>query len=305
LLDRIHERLKIVSLIRAELIADTSQVPKNTMYTLNCKGRLLVLDKPAVMGILNITPDSFYKGSRISHDEVLQKAEQLISEGATILDIGGQSTRPGSTRLTADEELKRVLPAIEVIRKVFPSVFLSIDTYYAKVAAETVAAGIDIVNDISAGDMDADMLLTVASLKVPFIAMHMKGTPDTMQQNPTYENITREVVDYFIQKTTACKAAGIVDLILDPGFGFGKTIAHNFQLLKTMEALQMFQVPILAGLSRKSTIWKTLQITPEEALNGTTVLNTIALTKAANILRVHDVKEAVETIKLYDAYRNS
>lgn len=275
------------------------------MYTLNCKGRLLVLDKPAVMGILNITPDSFYSGSRFDQHEVLQKAEQMINEGAAILDIGGQSTRPGSDRLTADEELKRVLPAIEAIKKEFPSVFLSIDTYHAKVAAETVAAGIDMVNDISAGELDAAMLSTVASLKVPFIAMHMQGTPDTMQQNPTYENITREVVDYFIQKTAACKAAGIVDLILDPGFGFGKTINHNFQLLKSMEALQIFHVPILAGLSRKSTVWKTLKITPEDALNGTTVLNTIALTKGAAILRVHDVKEAVETITLFEAYRNA
>jgi dihydropteroate synthase len=275
------------------------------MYTLNCKGRLLVLDKPVVMGILNLTPDSFYSGSRIEQSDVLKKAEQMINDGATFLDIGGQSTRPGSDRLTADEELKRVVPAIEAIKKEFPSIFLSIDTYHAKVAKQTVAAGIDIVNDISAGDMDADMLSTVASLRVPFIAMHMQGTPDTMQQNPTYENITREVVDYFIQKTAACKVAGIVDLILDPGFGFGKTIAHNFQLLKNMETLQIFHVPILAGLSRKSTVWKTLQITPEEALNGTTVLNTIALTKGASILRVHDVKEAVETIKLYEAYSNS
>jgi dihydropteroate synthase len=275
------------------------------MYTLNCKGRLLVLDKPVVMGILNLTPDSFYSGSRLEPSDVLKKAHQMINEGATILDMGGQSTRPGSDRLTADEELKRVLPAIEAIKNEFPSVFLSIDTYHAKVAKETVVAGIDIVNDISAGDMDADMLSTVASLKVPFIAMHMQGTPDTMQQNPTYENITREVVDYFIQKTAACKVAGIVGLILDPGFGFGKTIAHNFQLLKNMETLQIFHAPILAGLSRKSTVWKTLHITPEEALNGTTVLNTIALTKGASILRVHDVKEAVETIKLYEAYSNS
>ncbi len=272
------------------------------MYTLNCKGRLLVLDKPVVMGILNITPDSFYSGSRIKQDEVLQKAGQMINEGATILDIGGQSTRPGSDRLSAEEELERVLPAIETIKKEFPAAFLSIDTYHANVAKESVNAGIDMVNDISAGELDEAMLSTVASLKVPFIAMHMQGTPDTMQQNPTYENITREVVDYFILKTAACKAAGIVDLILDPGFGFGKTITHNFQLLKTMEALQIFHLPILAGLSRKSTVWKTLQTTPEEALNGTTVLNTIALTKGANILRVHDVKEAKEAITLFDAY---
>lgn len=275
------------------------------MYTLNCKGRLLVLDKPVVMGILNITPDSFYSGSRIKQDEVLQKAGDMINAGASILDIGGQSTRPGSTRLSANEELERVLPVIEAIKKEFPSMFLSIDTYHAKVAKETVAAGIDIVNDISAGDLDDTMLSTVAALKVPFIAMHMKGNPDNMQQNATYENVTREVIDYFIKKTTACKAAGIVDLILDPGFGFGKTITHNFQLLKTMEALQIFHLPILAGLSRKSTIWKTLQITPEEALNGTTVLNTIALSKGANILRVHDVREAKEAITLFEAYNKA
>ena len=275
------------------------------MYTLNCKGRLLVLDKPVVMGILNITPDSFYSGSRIEQQDVLQKAGQMIEEGATILDIGGQSTRPGSDRLTATEELNRVLPAIKSIKENYPSVFLSIDTYHATVASETVAAGIDMVNDISAGDMDANMLSTVASLRVPFIAMHMQGTPDTMQDKPTYDNIAKEVVDYFIQKTAACKAAGITDIIIDPGFGFGKTIVHNFQLLKQMEVFQLFHVPILAGLSRKSTIWKTLHVTPEEALNGTTVLNTIALTKGASILRVHDVKEAVEAVKLYEAYSNA
>ena len=275
------------------------------MYTLNCKGRLLVLDKPVVMGILNITPDSFYSGSRIEQQDVLQKAGQMIEEGATILDIGGQSTRPGSDRLTAAEELNRVLPAIKIIKENYPSVFLSIDTYHAAVASETVAAGIDMVNDISAGDMDADMLSTVASLNVPFIAMHMQGTPDTMQDKPTYDNIAKEVVDYFIQKTADCKAAGITDIVIDPGFGFGKTINHNFQLLKQMEVLQLFQIPVLAGLSRKSTIWKTLHVTPEEALNGTTVLNTIALTKGASILRVHDVKEAVEAIKLYEAYSNA
>ncbi|NCU04047.1 MAG: dihydropteroate synthase [Chitinophagaceae bacterium] len=275
------------------------------MYTLNCKGRLLVLDKPVVMGILNSTPDSFYSGSRVNETEVTERAAQMIADGAAILDIGGQSTRPGSTRLTADEELARVLPVIKTIRQAFPSVYLSIDTYHAKVAKETVAAGVDIVNDISAGDMDAAMLSTVAALQVPFIAMHMQGNPDTMQQNPAYNNITREVVDYFIQKTNACKIAGITDIIIDPGFGFGKTIAHNFQLLKTMEILQVFRLPVLAGLSRKSTIWKTLNITADEALNGTTVLNTIALSKGANILRVHDVKEAIETITLFTALQNA
>lgn len=276
------------------------------MYTLNCKGRLLTIDEPVVMGILNVTPDSFYSGSRVQQtDEVLQKAATMIAEGAAILDIGGQSTRPGSTRISAEEETARVVPAIEAIKQQFPTIFISIDTYYAEVAKQAVEAGADLVNDISAGNMDAAMLATVAQLQVPFIAMHMQGTPDTMQENPQYENIAKEVVDYFSTKTKQCKEAGIVDVILDPGFGFGKTITHNFQLLKQMEALQMFQVPVLAGLSRKSTIWRTLNITADEALNGTTVLNTLALTKGANILRVHDVKEAVETIRLFSAYSKS
>lgn len=276
------------------------------MYTLNCKGRLLTIDEPLVMGILNATPDSFYSGSRVQEtDEVLQKAAAMITDGAAILDIGGQSTRPGSVRISAEEETARVVPAIKAIKEQFPAVFISIDTYYAVVAKEAVQAGADIVNDISAGDMDATMLATVAGLRVPFIAMHMQGNPDTMQQNPHYENIAKEVVDYFIAKTAQCKEAGIVDVILDPGFGFGKTITHNFQLLKQMEVLQLFHLPVLAGLSRKSTIWRTLNITADEALNGTTVLNTIALTKGATILRVHDVKEAVETVKLFTAYRQA
>ena len=276
------------------------------MYTLNCKGRLLTIDEPLVMGILNVTPDSFYSGSRVQQtDDVVQKAAAMIAEGAAILDIGGQSTRPGSTRISAAEESARVIPAIEAVKKEFPSTFISIDTYYASVAKAAVAAGADMVNDISAGEMDAAMLTTVAGLHVPFIAMHMQGNPDTMQQNPHYENIGKEVLDYFITKTTQCKTAGIVDVILDPGFGFGKTITHNFQLLKQMEALQLFKLPVLAGLSRKSTIWRTLNITADEALNGTTVLNTIALTKGVNILRVHDVKEAVEAVRLYSAYCNA
>ncbi len=273
------------------------------MYTLNCKGRLLVIEKPVVMGILNITPDSFYSGSRVQQlDDILAKGEQMINEGAAILDIGGQTTKPNSDRLTADEELQRVLPAIQKIKEKFPKTFLSIDTYHSTVAQEAVAAGADIVNDISAGEMDRQMISTVAALHVPFVAMHMKGTPATMQQNPVYKDAVKEVIDYFIQKMNECKQAGITDIIIDPGFGFGKTIQHNFQLLKKLEAFQIFHIPVLAGLSRKSTIWKTLNTTPEEALNGTTVLNTIALTKGASILRVHDVKEAMEAIKLHEAY---
>ncbi len=276
------------------------------MYTLNCKGRLLVIEKPVVMGILNITPDSFYSGSRVQQqDELLQKAGQMLNEGAAILDIGGQSTRPGSKRLTAEEEMERVLPAVELLKATHTDCFISVDTFYSAVAKASVLAGADIINDISAGDMDDKMLSTVAALNVPYIAMHMKGTPDNMQSNPVYENVTREVVDYFIKKIEQCRAAGIKDIVIDPGFGFGKTIEHNFQLLKSMEVFSMFKLPVLAGLSRKSTIWKTLGITPEEALNGTTVLNTIALQKGSAILRVHDVKEAVEAIKLFSFYINA
>ncbi len=276
------------------------------MYTLNCKGRLLVIEQPIVMGILNVTPDSFYSGSRLqSKEAVLQKAGQMILEGATVLDIGGQSTRPNSTRISTEEELERVLPVIKSIKDKFPTVFISIDTYNASVATEAVAAGADMVNDISAGTMDAEMIATVAALNVPFIAMHMQGTPSTMQQNPAYINVATEVVDYFIKKTEQLKQAGIKDILIDPGFGFGKTIEHNFQLLKQLEVFSIFHLPLLAGLSRKSTIYKTLGISSEEALNGTTVLNTIALTKGATILRVHDVKEAKEAITLFTAMQEA
>ena len=276
------------------------------MYTLNCKGRLLVIEQPIVMGILNVTPDSFYSGSRLQSEEaVLQKAGQMILEGATILDIGGQSTRPNSTRISNEEELERVLPAIKSIKNKFPTVFISIDTYNASVAKEAIAAGADMVNDVSAGTMDAEMIATVAALNVPFIAMHMQGTPTTMQQNPTYKNVATEVVDYFIKKTEQLKQAGIKDILIDPGFGFGKTIEHNFQLLKQLEIFSIFHLPLLAGLSRKSTIYKTLGITSEEALNGSTVLNTIALTKGVTILRVHDVKEAKEAITLFTAMQEA
>ena len=276
------------------------------MYTLNCKGRLLVIEQPIVMGILNVTPDSFYSGSRLQSEEaVLQKADQMIVEGATILDIGGQSTRPNSTRISTEVELERVLPAIKSIKNKFPTVFISIDTYNASVAKEAIAAGADMVNDVSAGTMDAEMIATVAALNVPFIAMHMQGTPTTMQQNPTYKNVATEVVDYFIKKTEQLKQAGIKDILIDPGFGFGKTIEHNFQLLKQLEIFSIFHLPLLAGLSRKSTIYKTLGITSEEALNGSTVLNTIALTKGVTILRVHDVKEAKEAITLFTAMQEA
>ncbi len=273
------------------------------MFTLNCRGKLLEIREPLVMGIINATPDSFYKGNIA--DDMLRMAEGMIAAGAMILDIGGQSTRPGSERITADEEIKRVIPVIEKIHQHFPETVISIDTYQSVVASAAVAAGASIVNDISSGDMDPAMITTVASLQVPYICMHMKGTPDSMQQNIHYENVLREVLDYFIKKTVYCAAAGIKDVILDPGFGFAKTPRHNFQLLKGLNVLGILEKPVLAGLSRKSTVYKTLGITAAEALNGTTVLNTLALQNGASILRVHDVKEAMETVRLMEAYKEA
>ncbi len=274
------------------------------MFSLNCKGRLIQLTKPVVMGIINVTPDSFYAKSRARDDAgVLELAEKMISEGAALLDIGGQSTRPGSTRITADEELKRVLPAIDNIHRHFPETILSIDTYHAAVAKEAVGRGADIVNDISAGSMDTDMIHTVATLRVPYICMHMRGEPATMQQMAHYDHVTREVLDYFVRKTDELKKAGINDVLIDPGFGFGKTAEQNFRLLKELSTFKMLEKPIVAGLSRKSTIYKPLGIPVESSLNGSTVLHTLALLNGADILRVHDVKEAMEIITLLEAYQ--
>jgi dihydropteroate synthase len=263
---------------------------------------MLVVDKPLVMGIINATPDSFFANSRFTGvDAILEQAEKMITHGAAIIDIGGQSTRPGSALLPAGEEMQRVLPAIEIISKKFPEIFISVDTFYASVASAAADAGAAIINDISAGSMDAKMIETVAGLKLPYVLMHMKGTPQTMQQNPIYNNVTLEVLDFFISKCNVLKKSGINDVLIDPGFGFGKTIEHNFELLKNLSAFKMLDKPILAGLSRKSTIYKTLGTTAETALNGTTVLNTISLMNGASILRVHDVKEAMEAVTLYSA----
>lgn len=274
------------------------------MYTLNCKGKLLVIDQPLVMGIINATPDSFYKvHSQPGLDDIVSLAGKMIDEGAAILDIGGQSTRPGSERISPLQEIERVIPVIEAIKSMYPDIIISIDTYHSRVAETAVNAGASIVNDISGGTMDQEMISTVAALKVPYICMHIKGTPESMQKEPVYEDVVKEVLDYFIMKSEECKQAGIHDVIIDPGFGFGKTIAHNFQLLKHLAVFKMLDKPILAGLSRKSTVYKTLGISVDKALNGTTVLNTIALMHGASILRVHDVKEAKEAVDLLDAYK--
>lgn len=272
------------------------------MFTLNCKGRLLVVDKPLVMGIINVNPDSFYEDSRAgSAEQVLNIATMMIKDGADMLDIGGQSTRPHSERISVDVELKRVIPAIEKIKQFFPQVIISIDTFYAEVAKAAIQAGASLVNDISAGSIDDRMIGMVAGLNVPYVLMHMQGNPQTMQDNPVYEDVTKEVLDFFINQTAVLKRAGIKDIIIDPGFGFGKTIRHNFQLLNKLEIFKILGLPLLAGISRKSTIYKTLGVDVKESLNGTTVLNTISLVKGAGILRVHDVKEAKEAVTLYDA----
>jgi len=275
------------------------------MFTLNCKGRLLAIEEPIVMGIINTTPDSFFAGSRANHlDEILKKAENMITDGAVVLDVGGQSTRPGSQPVSAAEELERVLPAIETIHKNFPDQILSVDTFYASVAKAAVSAGASIVNDVSAGTIDNDLLNTVADLKVPYVLMHMKGHPQTMQQNPAYDNVVLEVFDFLNFKIAELTNLGIIDVMVDPGFGFGKTIEHNFQLLRELSFFSQLQKPLIVGLSRKATVYKTLCITPDEALNGTTSVHTLALLNGATILRVHDVKEAVQAIKIVQAYKS-
>ncbi|HAD10895.1 MAG TPA: dihydropteroate synthase [Saprospirales bacterium] len=269
--------------------------------TILCNGRLLDLSQPVVMGILNLTPDSFFDGGKYTHiDSIVQQAEQMLREGATILDLGGASSRPGAKEVSEAEELSRVMPAITRIVQDFPQAIISIDTWRSAVAREAVQAGAHIVNDISGGQFDAALFQTVGSLQVPYVLMHMQGTPQTMQQNPHYEDVVTEVLDYFIQKTALLRAAGVKDIVLDPGFGFGKTVAHNYTLLKHLYVFEkVLELPVLAGISRKSMICKPLGISPENALNGTTAVHMVALQQGARILRVHDVREAMEVIRLW------
>ena len=268
--------------------------------TITSHGRILDLSKPIVMGILNATPDSFYSRQEDGAEGLLNMAEKMIQDGATILDIGGASTKPGQPIIDADEEMKRIMPVIDLIHHRFPDTWLSIDTYHSKVAKEAVEAGVSIVNDVSGARFDDNMLETVARLRVPYIAMHMQGTPATMQLSPHYTDPVTEVRDYLRQLADRCLAKGINDLIIDPGFGFGKTVEHNFQLLSALHTFRILGKPILAGLSRKSMICKPLNVRPADALNGTTALHVIALQQGANILRVHDVKEAMEVIRLLE-----
>ncbi len=276
------------------------------MYTLNCRGKLVVIDQPMVMGIINTTPDSFFANSRKTQvEEAVATAMQMKKTGAAMVDIGGQSTRPGADWVGAAEETDRVVPVIAAIASACPNLLISVDTFHAAVAEAAVQAGAHIVNDVSGGHLDVEMLPTVGRLQVPYICMHMKGTPGSMNQLAEYDNLLTDILDYFIERLAACQAAGINDVIIDPGFGFAKTTAHNFQLLRQLEVLHTLQRPLLMGISRKRTIYQTLGTTAAEALNGTTVLNTIGLQKGAHILRVHDVLEAVEAVKLVTAMQQA
>jgi len=268
------------------------------------KEKKLSLTTPVIMGILNTTPDSFYGKSRVqTEQQAVDQAGAMIEAGAAIIDIGGQSTRPGSERVSFGEELERVAPVVRAIRKAFPEAWLSVDTYYSSVALACIGLGIDMINDIAAGDNDPKMFRTVFDNEVAYVAMHKKGNPETMQDDPHYDDLMGEILEYFNQKKLEYKKADFANWVIDPGFGFGKTTEHNFQLLNQLQKFRQFNKPLLVGISRKGMIWKTLNGTPETALNGTTALHMAALDRGANILRVHDVKEAKECINLFLALK--
>ena len=272
-----------------------------TFTSINCHGKLVNLHKPHVMGVLNLSPDSFYDGGAYnSENAILTQVALMLNEGATFIDIGGSSSRPGSQMPSEKEEWSRIGKVITLIKQHFPEVLISIDTVYSSIAKRAVDSGVCMINDISAGLMDSRMIETVAVLKVPYLMMHMKGRPESMQNNPVYDNLLKEIIDFFSKQIALCRKAAITDILIDPGFGFGKTLEHNFELLAKFDLLKIFGLPIVAGVSRKGMIWKTLDITPAEALNGTTALNMVALINGAKILRVHKVKEAMQCIKLFN-----
>lgn len=267
--------------------------------TINCKGKLVDISTPKVMGILNITPDSFYDGGKYKNEAaILYQTEKMIVEGATFIDVGAYSSRPGAAHISEEEELKRIVPVVELLIRTFPEIIISIDTFRSKVAQETVQHGAAIINDISGGNMDANMFKTVANLQVPYILMHMLGTPQNMQKNPVYNDVTQDIIIFFAAQIYKLHQLKLNDIIIDVGFGFGKTLDHNFEILKNLSLFKNLDAPILAGISRKSMLYKTLNISAQDALNATTSANTIALLNGANILRVHDVKEAVEAVKI-------
>ena len=281
-------------------------IHKTTKKTLNIAGKLLDLSLPRIMGVLNITPDSFYANSRtMALEDILQKARQMADDGATFIDIGGYSTRPNADDVPEAVELERVLPAIEALKKHLPAIVISVDTFRANVARQAVAAGASIINDVSGGTLDAAMFETVAQLGVPYVLMHLRGNPKTMTQLNHYQELTTEVIAELQTQMFKLQQLGSIDIMIDPGFGFAKNANQNFELLSQLENLEILERPILVGISRKSMIWRTLQIQPDETLNGTTVLNTVALLKGASILRVHDVRQAVEAVKLVQLLKNN
>ena len=272
---------------------------KNNKTTINCKGKLIDISSPIVMGIINTTPDSFYDGGKNnSVKQALAQTKKHIHEGASIIDVGGYSSRPGAVEVSEQEEINRVIPVIEAIIESFPDTTISIDTFRSSVAEKAIEAGAAIINDISAGEIDKKMFDTVAKHNIPYIMMHMQGTPRTMQNNPTYKNIIQEITYYFSEKINALRKKGVNDIIIDPGFGFGKTLEHNYEILGKLNNFQLLNVPVLAGISRKSMIHKLLEVSIQESLNGTIAANIIALKNGANVLRVHDVKEAIECVRL-------
>lgn len=274
--------------------------------TINCKGNLIDVSSPKVMGILNITPDSFYDGGKYKNEsDILFQTEKMLLEGATFIDVGAYSSRPGAAHITESEELKRIIPVIDLLIKKFPEIVLSIDTFRSRIAKETIQCGAAMINDISGGKMDEKMFQTVADLQVPYILMHMLGTPQNMQQNPVYEDVTKEIISFFAAQIYKLHQLKVNDIIIDVGFGFGKTLAHNYEILNNLSLFNSLDAPILAGVSRKSMLYKPLEINASEALNATTVANTIAILNGANILRVHDVKEALEAIKIVNQLRIS
>ena len=277
----------------------------STPKYINVKGELIDLSTPQVMGILNLTPDSFFEGSRVQTEaQIIERVQQILDEGGTMVDVGAYSSRPDGVDISAKEEMSRLAAGLKVINQHFPNVIISVDTFRADVAARCVEEfGVGIINDISGGELDSKMFETVARLQVPYIMMHMKGTPQTMQQHTDYECFIKEVFLYFAQKIAQLRQLGVNDVILDPGFGFAKTLEHNYELMAQLQEFKLFDMPLLIGISRKSMIYKLLGSTPAEALNGTTALNTVALMKGANILRVHDVKQAVETVKITETIK--
>ena len=272
-------------------------------FTVNCRGKLLNLTHPIVMGILNITPDSFFDGGKFTEEKlIISRVEKMLNDGAAIIDIGAVSSRPEAKDVSEKKELERLIPVLKTLVKKFPTAIFSVDTYRSIVARKAIETGAAIINDISGGSFDKKMFATVGELRVPYILMHMQGTPQTMQKNPSYQNVMKELMVFFQKKVVELKNCGVHDIIIDPGFGFGKTVEHNFEILRNLSLFKMLDFPLMAGVSRKSMINKILKITPEKALNGTTVLNTIALMNYSKILRVHDVKEAKEAIKIFNFY---